>query len=93
MKRAFPQGQPAAAEKATNVLLAIAPLARNAEGKVLYPARLHMLFRGLQGIYACSNPGCPQKSHESSELGLGRIYLRKPGTGVLNPQRICIRRI
>ena len=80
VKRAFPQGQPAAAEKATSVLLAIAPLARNAEGKVLYPARLHMLFRGLQGIYACSNPGCPQKSHESSELGLGRIYLRKPGT-------------
>ncbi len=80
VKRAFPQGQLAAAEKATSVLLSIAPLARNAEGKVLYPARLHMLFRGLQGIYVCSNPACTQKSHESSELGLGRIYLRKPGT-------------
>lgn len=80
VKRAFPQGQMSAAEKATSALLAVAPLARNAEGKVLYPARLHMLFRGLQGIYACSNPACTQKSNESSELGLGRIYLRKPGT-------------
>lgn len=80
VKRAFPHGQLSAAEKATSVLLAIAPLARNADGKVLYPARLHMMFRGLQGIYACSNPACTQRSHESSGLELGRIYLRKPGT-------------
>ncbi len=80
VKRVFPQSQLPVAEKATSVLLAIAPFARNEDGKVLYPARLHMMFRGLQGIYACSNPACTQKSRESLELGLGRIYLRKPST-------------
>lgn len=77
---AFPESDSSIAEKATSTLLAIAPLAKNIEGKVLYPARLHMMFRGLQGIYACSNPSCTQKSHEDTELGLGRVYLRRPGT-------------
>lgn len=80
VKLVFPKEESSVAEKATSVLLAIAPLARNADGKVLYPARLHMMFRGLQGIYACSNPSCIQKNHEGADLGLGRIYLRKPGT-------------
>ncbi len=80
VKIAFPKSESAAAEKATSVLLAIAPFAKNTEGKVLYPARLHMMFRGLQGIYACSNPACTEKNHEDAGLGLGRIYLRKPGT-------------
>ena len=79
-KIAFPGSERSAAEKATSALLAIAPLAKNAEGKVLYPARLHMMFRGLQGIYACANPACTEKSSEDAGLGLGRVYLRRPGT-------------
>ncbi len=80
VKIAFPGKDSSVAEKAASALLAIAPLAKNAEGKVLYPARLHMMFRGLQGIYACSNPCCTQKSSRDAKLGLGRVYLRRPGT-------------
>lgn len=76
---AFPGVDTNVAEKAASVLLAIAPFAKNKSGNVLYPARLHMMFRGLQGLYACSNPGCTCKNHDSS-LGLGRIYLTKPST-------------
>lgn len=77
--KAFPNEEKAIAEKATSTFLAIAPLAKNANNQVLYPARLHMMFRGLQGIFACSNPMCEHKNHDGS-LGLGRIYLNKPGT-------------
>lgn len=76
---AFPNEETTIAQKATSAFLAIAPLAKNANNQVLYPARLHMMFRGLQGIYACSNPMCKHKNHDSS-LELGRVYLNKPGT-------------
>lgn len=77
--KAFPGIQSDISQKATSALLAIAPLAKNRDNQVLYPARLHMMFRGLQGIYACSNPACSYKNHDGS-IGLGKIYLRKPGT-------------
>lgn len=77
--KAFPSEEAEIAQKATSAFLAIAPLAKNANNQVLYPARLHMMFRGLQGIYACSNPMCSHKNHDGS-LGLGKVYLNKPGT-------------
>lgn len=77
--KTFPNEEKAIAQKATSTFLAIAPLAKNANNQVLYPARLHMMFRGLQGIFACSNPMCDHRNHDGS-LGLGRIYLNKPGT-------------
>lgn len=77
--KAFPSDEAETAQKATSAFLAIAPIAKNANNQVLYPARLHMIFRGLQGIYACSNPMCKHKNHDGS-LGLGRVYLNKPGT-------------
>ncbi|MDL2257543.1 DEAD/DEAH box helicase [Eubacteriales bacterium OttesenSCG-928-K08] len=77
---AFPEANQEVAEQATNALLAIAPLAKNIDGNVLYPARLHMIFRGLQGISACSNPACTNSNHASAALNLGHIYLNKPGS-------------
>lgn len=77
--KAFPDDEAEIAQKATSAFIAIAPLAKNANDQVLYPARLHMMFRGLQGIYACSNPMCKHRNHDGS-LGLGRVYLNKPGT-------------
>jgi hypothetical protein len=60
--------------KAVSVLLAIAPIAKNKKGAVLFPARMHMLFRGIQGVYACTNPECPH-SHTDGSLTLGEIFL------------------
>lgn len=72
----YPNMDEANAQKATSVLLAIAPLAKNKEGQVLFPSRIHMMFRGIQGIFACANPACTQKNH-SSLLPLGKIYIGK----------------
>ncbi|MDB8794604.1 DEAD/DEAH box helicase [Romboutsia sp. 1001216sp1] len=75
-QKVFPKEDTEVAQKATQVLLGIAPLAKNKEGQVLFPARLHMMFRGLQGIYACSNPNCKEiVSYDG--ITLGKIYLNQ----------------
>jgi len=69
----FPGISSKKALQATQGLLAVAPLAKNKEGKVLFPARLHMLFQGLSGLFACSNPSCQEKN-QGDGLVLGKIY-------------------
>lgn len=59
---------------ALNAMLSIAPLAKDRHGNVLFPARMHMLFRGFHGIYACINPDCPN-GHSGNGLRLGQIFL------------------
>lgn len=71
---AFPESDKTVREKATDVLLALLPLAKRKDGSVLFPSRLHLFFRGLQGIYACTNPNCSELE-KKSELGLGKIFI------------------
>ena len=59
---------------AVSILLAIAPIARNKKGAVLFPARMHMLFKGIKGVYACTNPNCPS-SHTDGNLHIGNVFL------------------
>lgn len=73
-KNIFPDLSADDALKAVSVLLAIAPLARNAKEMVLFPARMHMLFTGIKGVYACTNPNCSH-SHSDKNLSIGEIYL------------------
>lgn len=70
----FPNAKEEIALKAISVLLAIAPLAKNKKGSVLFPARMHMLFRGIRGVYACANAEC-SCSHTDGGLTLGEVYL------------------
>lgn len=70
----FPALSQENALKATSVLLAIAPLAKNTKNSVLFPARMHMLFKGISGVYACANAEC-SCSHTEGGLTLGEIYL------------------
>lgn len=58
---------------ALDALLVIAALAKK-DSNVLFPVRLHMFLRGLQGLFACSNPKCNQARHSSKEpLPLGKV--------------------
>ena len=57
---------------AIGVLLAIAPFAKNKKGIVLFPARMHMLFRGITGVYACTNPHCGH-TYSDGKTTLGKI--------------------
>lgn len=73
-ERIFPNEAQDQALHAVSVMLAIATAARNDAGNVLFPARLHMLFRGLKGVCACANPDCPN-CRERNGLKLGEAYL------------------
>lgn len=70
----FPDDADAEAMEEVSVLLAIAPIARNGKGAVLFPTRMHMLFRGIRGVYACTNGQCPH-SHSDGSLTLGKVFL------------------
>lgn len=69
----FPGVPEELALRATQVLLAVLPIAKNTEDQVLFPARLHMLFRGLEGLYACTNPNCPHKN-TGDGITLGQLF-------------------
>ncbi|OAG94152.1 DEAD/DEAH box helicase [Ferroacidibacillus organovorans] len=66
-------GSEANSGKALDALLALVSLAAK-DDTILFPVRLHMFLRGLQGLYACSNPKCTSAKHSASEkLPLGRV--------------------
>lgn len=63
------------AADALDALLIVVSLAKK-EGNILFPVRLHMFVRGLQGLYACSNPKCTcdgKKYSEKEKLPLGKV--------------------
>ena len=58
---------------ALDALLSVVSLASK-DGNILFPVRLHMFMRGLQGLYACSNPKCPHAHYSQTEkLPLGKV--------------------
>lgn len=59
---------------ALDALLVIVSLAKK-NGEILFPVRLHMFVRGIQGLYACSNPKCTcnAKYSEKEKLPIGRV--------------------
>ncbi|GHV97609.1 DEAD/DEAH box helicase [Lactobacillus nasalidis] len=61
--------------RAVDVMLELTPFARNKyTDEALFPARMHMMFRGINGIFACSNPACPDHVTDGG-LTLGRLIL------------------
>lgn len=62
--------------EATDILLNIAALGKNADGSSLLPVRMHMFIRGVQELTACCNPDCPDSKDDG--LQLGRVRVNKP---------------
>ena len=66
-------------------LLQLGTLAReNPDDLPLLPVRLHLLFRSLEGLYACINPKCSgaerNPNYPNSEPRYGRLYLNEKKT-------------
>ncbi|MFA9423137.1 MAG: DEAD/DEAH box helicase [Sedimentibacter sp.] len=59
-------------EQALEILMQLGTMAKSNTGKVLLGSKVHMLFKGLQGLYACINPNCTH-SHEGMGIKLGYI--------------------
>ena len=86
--RLFPDVAPALARMATNNLIELASLAKEKDDKApLFAARAHAFFRGLPGLWACSDPHCSCIPKERQESWGGHL----PPTGALyaQPRRTC----
>ena len=70
----FPDSIPEVQELATTTLLALGTYSNNGN-RPLLPTRVHLLFRALPPIYACTNSGCNKKRTDSTASALlGRLY-------------------
>lgn len=67
-------GDSEVAGSALDALLVLVSLAEK-NGNILFPVRLHMFLRGIQGLYACSNPKCTCGAHysEREKIPLGKV--------------------
>lgn len=82
-RRLFPDTPPEQAQRATDILVEAASMAREKPGDTpLLAARVHRFFRGIPGIWACSNPGCT--SLPESRRGSGST-----GKLFVQPRREC----
>lgn len=85
--RLFPDVKPDLARAATNALVELASMAKaDSNQPPLLAARAHAFFRGLPGLWACSDPNCSQVSDSQRER-----WDALPPTGALyaQPRRTC----
>ena len=67
-------GEDESSSEALDSLLSVVSLAAK-DDNILFPVRLHMFLRGLQGLFACSNPKCTHSKYsESDKLHLGKVF-------------------
>ncbi|MBV7508619.1 DEAD/DEAH box helicase [Bacillus sp. sid0103] len=69
----FPSTERYIAEKATSNLLMLANAA-NENGRVLLPVRIHLFFKGVSGVYVCTNAECNAKRISDNPSILGKMY-------------------
>ena len=72
-KLVFPSVDEEIAQKATSHLLMLANAAK-VNGRVLLPVRIHLFFKGVSGIYVCTNPKCNVKRTVGKDSILGKMY-------------------
>ena len=71
----FPKASPATAAAAVDALLELASLAKaTPDDPPILPARVHMLFRGLPGLWACANPQCSEIAEAERGGPTGALY-------------------
>ena len=72
----FPESSAADTTAGARALVSALAMAHSDRGTPLLPLRAHFFFRNVQGIWACSNPGCTEAAHTDSEILVGRLFSR-----------------
>lgn len=67
------------AEAALERLLQLGVMAKSNVGRVLIQSKVHMMFRGIQGLYACTNSLCSEH-HAGMGIKLGYITNQRMDT-------------
>lgn len=77
----FPDAQNSAASAAsvTSLVTAVAS-ALSPRGNPILPLRSHLFFRNVQGIWACSDPGCASKPFQNPDILVGQLFDRPTTT-------------
>lgn len=73
----FPGVDSLTADRAITTLVALGSTARHADGDIgLLPCRVHAFYRGLPGLWACSDADCPLAKEDSvHQLGpVGKLF-------------------
>lgn len=71
----FAKASSAIGAAAVDALLELASLAKQSpDDPPILPARVHMLFRGLPGLWACANPNCSEISLADRGGPTGALY-------------------
>jgi ATP-dependent helicase YprA (DUF1998 family) len=76
----FPGEPDERAAAAASALVVVLPSAESAAGTPLLPARVHLFFRNVQGIWACTNPGCGGAQWTEANIPAGRLFDRPTTT-------------
>lgn len=64
------------ATAAASGLVAALSRAQLPSGSPVLPVRVHIFFRNVQGIWACTNPNCSQAGWQDTNIRVGRLYDR-----------------
>jgi len=73
----FPDVATTQAQSALDSLLALCAFARrDKDARPLLPARLHLFFRGLPGLYACVDPDCSKRLAHTIPTILGSFHTK-----------------
>jgi hypothetical protein len=71
----FPKASSTIGADAVDALLELASLAKpTPDDPPILPARVHMLFRGLPGLWACANPKCSEIAEADRGGPTGALY-------------------
>jgi ATP-dependent helicase YprA (DUF1998 family) len=63
--------------EALDGLLSVCAFARRSkDARVFMPSRAHLLFRGIEGVFACVNPNCTARHDVTGPTILGKLYKR-----------------
>jgi ATP-dependent helicase YprA (DUF1998 family) len=87
--RLFPDVEPGLARDATDSLIELASVARRPGEPPLLAARAHVFFRGLAGLWACSNVDCTRVSDDLRGEWGTRGIVAPTGAVYAQPNRVC----
>jgi DEAD/DEAH box helicase domain-containing protein len=76
----FPDDAPSDGAAAAAGLVAAFSPAQLPGGSPPLPLRVHIFFRNIQGVWACSNPACSEAAWTERNIPVGRLYDRPTTT-------------
>ncbi|RUU72036.1 DEAD/DEAH box helicase [Mesorhizobium sp. M2C.T.Ca.TU.009.01.2.1] len=76
----FPEEPSGRAQEAAAALVMSVSAAQTAGGTPLLPTRVHLFFRNVQGVWACTNPACSGGHFDEPDVPVGRLFDRPTTT-------------